>query len=232
MNAATDRKLVEATLAGDTDAFTVLHRRYYARVYRLALFRCQNPSDAEDIAAETFVRAIAHLSTYRFQGESLFPWLSRICTNLVADMGRRRSPTALVSLDTPTADGLRALLEGMPGDAPDPYEMAERHETQALVRAAIASLPADQADAVLLRFLGDLSLKEIGAAIGKTEGAIKSLLHRAILSLRRTLLDGTQEAERFGQLRQGIVGNDVNRTGHEYGRHDIDSDAARSRRAP
>jgi RNA polymerase sigma-70 factor (ECF subfamily) len=228
----TDRQLVERTLAGDAEAFAALHRRYYARVYRLALFRCPNPSDAEDIAAETFVRAIAHLPTFRFHGESLLPWLGRICSNLAADLGRRRAPAPLVSLDTPSADGLRALLEGLEGDAPDPHMIAERHEAQALVRAAVAALPPDQCDAVLLRFGGDLPLKEIALALGKTEGAIKALLHRAMRGLRKALLEGAREAEVFGHLRQGNAAPNQNNTVHTYGSTtDQPSDAARSRRA-
>lgn len=201
MDAATDRQLVERTLAGDAEAFAALYRRYYARIYRLALLRCRNASDAEDIAAETFVRAISHLPTFRFRGESLLPWLSRICANLITDSFRQRAP-GVISLDTPTSEGLRALLEGLPGDLPDPQLMAERHETQALVRAAIAKLPPDQADAVVLRFGGDLPLKEIAAALGKTEGAIKSLLHRAMIGMRKVLLDGVQEAETLGRCRE------------------------------
>ena len=203
--AETDRQLVQRTLAGDTNAFAVLHRRYYARVYRLALFRCRNVQDAEDIAGETFVRAIAHLPAYRFAGESLLPWLSRICANLVADQGRRRAPAAVVSLDTPTADGLRTLLEGLPGEGADPHAVAERHEVQALLLAAIAGLPPDQADAVLLRFAGDLPLKEIGLHLHKSEGAIKALLHRAMIGLRKALLDEARGAEVFGHLRGGTA---------------------------
>ncbi len=222
---ATDRQLVEQTLAGNTEAFAVLHRRYYVRVYRLALLRCQNPSDAEDIAAETFVRAITHLTAYRFRSESLFPWLSRICTNLVADRGRRGAP--VLSLDTPAAGGLRALLEGLPGDAPDPHQVAEQHEVRSLVRSAVAALPPDQADAVVLRFAGELSLKEIAAALGKTEGAVKALLHRAMIGLRKALLEGAREAEVFSHLRRNTA---TDGTTHSYGTQDYGSDAARSRR--
>lgn len=192
-----DRALVRRTLAGDAEAFAVLHRRYYARIYRLALFRCRSAADAEDIAAETFVRAISHLPGYRFQGESLFPWLSRIAANLAADQRRRQGGTPPLSLDQRTAADVRALIEAVGAPAPDPHEMAERQETQALLRAAIATLPPDQADAILLRFGGDLPLSEIALAMGRTEGAIKSLIHRGLVNLRRTLL---AEAERSGVI--------------------------------
>lgn len=199
---APDRVLVHQALAGSADAFAALHRRYYARIFRLALLRCRSVQDAEDVASETFVRAIAHLPSFRFQGESLFPWLSRIASNLTADLGRRYGGAALLSLDSQTVDNVRALLEGLPDDAPDPHVLAERAETQALLRAAIATLPQDQADAILLRFGGDLPLKEIAIALNRSEGAVKSLLHRALIGLRKTLLSGAREAEVLGQVRQ------------------------------
>ncbi len=214
-----DRHLVERTLAGDRDAFAVLHRRYYARIFRLAVLRCGSASDAEDIASETFIRAITHLPSYRFQGESLFPWLSRICLNLVADRGRARAQATLVSLDAPAGNSLRALLDALPGDLPDPHVVAERHEVQALVRAAVANLPPDQMNAVVLRYVGDLPLKEIAGALGKTEGAIKSLLHRATVGLRKALLAGAREAEVFGDLRAASSDHQQNQHGRRTGNH-------------
>jgi RNA polymerase sigma-70 factor, ECF subfamily len=200
-----DQWLVRETLAGNTAAFSVLHKRYYARIYRLAVFRTRSTTDAEDIAAETFVKAITHLASYRFQGESLFPWLARIASNLVVDMSRRQSGMAAVSLDSTTSDQIRALIEGLPSNSPDPHALAERQETQALVRNAILALPREQSEAILLRYLGDLSLKEIADAMGKSEGAIKSLLHRAVANLRRLLVEGEQAAAQFGARRAQIT---------------------------
>lgn len=207
-----DKWLVRETLAGNRDAFTILHKRYYARIYRLAVFRTRSTTDAEDIAAETFVKAITHLSSYRFQGESLFPWLARIASNLVVDMSRRQSGMAAVSLDSTTSDRIRALIEGLPSDSPDPHTLAERQETQALVRNAILALPREQSEAILLRYLGDLSLKEIADSMGKTEGAIKSLLHRAVANLRRLLVEGEQEAAQFGARRAQATEQRTTRT--------------------
>jgi RNA polymerase sigma-70 factor, ECF subfamily len=191
-DAQSDRELVRKTLAGDPHAFSLLHKRYYSRVFRHALFRCRSGADAEDIAAETFVKAVHYLPQYRFQGDSLLPWLFRIATNLVIDQGRRAhgQPPPL-SLDG-AADDVRALMENLQEEGPNPHELAERHETQALIRAAIATLPADQADVILMRFGGDLSLQEIALAMGRTEGAIKSLIHRGLVNLRKILLEAAQ----------------------------------------
>jgi len=193
-NEPSDRSLVERTLAGDTNAFTQIHKRYYGRIYRLAIYRTRNTQDAEDIAAETFVKAIAHLSTFRFQGESLFPWLSRIATNLAADQGRKAAGVSFLSLDSTTADQVRSLLESLPGtESQDPHAIAEKHEVQAMVRAAVAELPGDQAEAILMRFGSDLPLREIALALNRTEGAIKSLLHRGLVNLRKSLVTGAQD---------------------------------------
>lgn len=223
---ATDRVLVAQALSGNGEAFAALHRRYYARVYRLALLRCRSVADAEDVASETFVRAIAHLPAFRFQGESLFPWLSRIASNLAADLGRKSTGVTLVSLDNQTVESVRALLESLPGDTPDPHTLAERSETQALLRAAVAALPSDQADAILLRFGGDLPLKEIAVALGRSEGAIKSLLHRGLVGLRKMLLSGANEAGALEQMRHrtDITVNSTgtrNNSNRNYGKNDF-----------
>lgn len=197
-----DRELATRTLRGEKEAFAILHRRYYARIFRLALFRCRSQADAEDIAAETFVRAIAHLPGYRFQGESLYPWLARIASNLVADQRRHSGGTVTLSLDSGGAESVRAYLENLPAHGPDPHVLAERQETQEILRVAISRLNADQSEAILLRFGGDLSLKEIATAMHKSEGAIKSLLHRALANLRRELTQAEQEAAQFQQWRR------------------------------
>ena len=90
-------------------------------------------------------------------------------------------------------------------DVPDPHALAERHETQEIVRAAVATLAADQAEAVLMRFGSDMPLKEIAVAMGRTEGAVKSLLHRALVNLRKALLARAGEAETFGLRREAAT---------------------------
>lgn len=216
-NEASDKDLVRRTLAGDAQALATLHRRYYARIYRLALFRCRSTADAEDIAAETFVRAIDHLPGYRFQGESLLPWLSRIATNLATDQQRRRSTAPMLSYDQKTADDIRALLETLESDAPDPHSLAERQETRELLRAAIAKLPNEQADAILMRFGGDLPLVEIAAALGRSEGAIKSLIHRGLVNLRKSLANHAEEIGVTETLRHATTSTETVKPKRQHG---------------
>ena len=195
-----DAALVAAAQRGDVKAFGTLHTRYYTRIYHLAYLKTNNVQDAEDVASETFVRALAHLSRYRAKDEdaSIYPWLHRIAVNLIVDGSRRRPPSGVVSLDAPVVAGIRTLLaSALPSAGPTPHEIAERHEVQQVVRAAIAALPEDQSDVLVYRYLGDLSLREIAPLLGRSEAAAKSLLHRAVVNVRREIERRVDAVERL-----------------------------------
>jgi RNA polymerase sigma-70 factor (ECF subfamily) len=186
-----DKVLVERMKAGDAVAFGTLHRRYYPKIYRLALLKTNHPDDAADIASDTFCKALDNLQKqpYEFRRcDSLYPWLHRIASNLIIDRARSRPPGGEVSLDATTADEVGSFLECLPDTGPSPQDLVERKEVQALVRQAVTRLPADQGEAITYRFLGDLSIKEIARALDRSEGAVKSLLHRALVSLRQGIL--------------------------------------------
>lgn len=200
----TDAALVAAAQRGDVKAFGTLHSRYYSRVYHLAFLKTNNVQDAEDVASETFVRALANLGRLRLKDDaaSLYPWLHRIAVNLIVDGHRRRPPSGVMSLDAPAVAGIRSLLDSaLPGGAATPHEVAERHEVQQLVRAAIAALPDDYGDALIYRFLGDLSVREIAPLLGRTESATKSLLHRAVVQVRREIERRVDAVERLALSR-------------------------------
>jgi len=190
-----DVTLVERVKAGDVRAFEMLHRRYYARIYRFAFLRLGNAEDAADVASNTFCRALGRLHSYQFRhSASLYPWLHQIANNLVIDCVRQRPAGGMLSLDAQAAEDVDSFLEYLPADGPSPQELVERSEVQELVRQAISQLPADQAKAVALRFLGDLSIREIAHALDRSEGAVKSLLHRALQGIRQQLKTAAEAA--------------------------------------
>jgi len=197
---AADTVLIAAAQRGDVAAFGALHGRYYKRIYHLAYLKTGNVQDAEDVASETFVRALAHLSRFRLKDEaaSFYPWLHRIAINLIIDGSRQRPPSGIVSLDAPVIAGMRALLDGRMSDGGlSPQEIAERHEVQGMVRSAIAALPADQGDVLIYRFLGDLSPREIAPLLHRSESATKSLLHRATVALKHEITRRVDAVERL-----------------------------------
>ncbi len=207
---ASDAVLIAAAQRGNVKAFGTLHARYYKRIYHLAYLKTNNAQDAEDVASETFIRALANLGRFRLKDEhpSFYPWLHRIALNLIVDSCRQRPPSGIVSLDAPVIEGMRALLDSpLPGMSASPQEIVERHEVQQLVRSAIAALPADQGDVLIYRFLGDLSAKEIAPLLGRSEAAVKSLLHRAVVSLKREIERRVDAVERLenGRGRQATA---------------------------
>lgn len=183
-----DRSLVERVKAGDVRAFEMLHRRYHARIYRFAFLRLGNAEDAADVASNTFVKALNRLDSFQFRrSPSIYPWLHQIASNCVVDAIRNRPPGGMLSLDAQAAEDVDSFLEYLPADGPTPQELVERDEVRQIVLRAIDQLPGDQARAVALRFLDDLSIREIAQALERSEGAVKSLLHRALQGLRNHL---------------------------------------------
>lgn len=197
---SSDGDLILSAQRGNVSAFSALHTRHYKRVYHLAYLKTGNIQDAEDVASETFVRAMANLNRFRLRDDvtSFYPWLHRIAMNLIVDGGRQRPPTGLVSLDAPVIAGMRSLLDGALSDGrASPQEIAERHEVQAMVRSAIAALPEDQGDVLIYRFLGDLSPGEIAPLLKRSESATKSLLHRATLALKAEITRRVDAVDRL-----------------------------------
>jgi RNA polymerase sigma-70 factor (ECF subfamily) len=198
-----DRVLVDRVKQGDVRAFEMLHRRYYPRIYRLAFLRLRNGDDAADIASETFRRALTRLSSFQFRRTpSIYPWLHQIASNLIIDQARGQPAGSVLSLDAQISEDVDTFLEYLPADGPSLQDLVERSEVQEVVRQAIAKLPPDQARALTLRFLGDQSIKEIAQALDRTEGAVKSLLHRALEGMRGHLKSTVADARSAAAARR------------------------------
>jgi RNA polymerase sigma-70 factor (ECF subfamily) len=190
-----DRALVARIKEGDASAFSTLHRRYYRKLYRFVYLRTNNAEDAADITSETFCRALQRLNNYEFRrSDSLYPWLHQIASNLVIDQSRARPAGGVLSLDAQLSEDLESFLNCLPDESPSAQEVLEQKEIHAAVREAVEGLPADQARAVVFRFFADLSIRDIAREMDRSEGAIKSLLHRALQGIRDRLRAGAGPA--------------------------------------
>jgi RNA polymerase sigma-70 factor (ECF subfamily) len=214
LDKATDAALVHRTARGELEAFEVLHKRYYAKLFKLAVVKVGNEEDAHDIASEAFVRAVQNVFKLDpLSSASLYPWLHTVVLNLVVDHYRRAGQVETVS-DAPEANELLSLFERIEDDGPLPEEIVARKQVQAAVRQALGSLPEAQAQAVSYRLIGEMSLAEIGAEMGKSEGAVKSLLHRGMLNLRARV-----EAMQEHRRKQAKGGRDTDVNGHSVSVH-------------
>lgn len=167
-----------ARAARDADAFGALYERYVDRIYNYIYYRVGNAHDAEDLTARVFFRALAHIDDYRDRGAPFAAWLYRIAHNLVANWHRDRSRRRDIRLDD-----VLGLAER--GDGPE--QLAERGEDARVLLSAIAVLPAERQQVLILKFGEGLSNIEIAQVMGRTEGAIKSLYHRTLIELRDEL---------------------------------------------
>jgi RNA polymerase sigma-70 factor, ECF subfamily len=186
-----DIELVDLAKGGEKDAFGELYERYLEKIYNYVYYRTGNHHDAEDLTARVFFRAMSHIETYTERGVPFQAWLYRIAHNLVANWHRDSGRRKIIPLDEFIASSLRA-------EAPDGYT-EDKQEREALL-AAVRRLPEDRQQLLLLKFIDELSNADIGQIMDRTEGAIKSLYHRTLLSLREDMTgEGAGEQDTLSQ---------------------------------
>ncbi|MFW3171874.1 sigma-70 family RNA polymerase sigma factor [Geodermatophilus sp. CPCC 206100] len=173
--------LVRAAQDGDAEAFGRLYDHYVGTVYRYLLHRLANRALAEDLTSETFVRALRRLDTLTYQGRDVGAWLLTIARNLVLDhvkSGRHR-------LEVSTADMRDA---DRATDGPEDAVVAQLVAEQLL--SCVRQLGGEQQECISLRFLHGLSVAETAEVMGKKDGAVKALTHRAVRRLAALLPEG------------------------------------------
>jgi RNA polymerase sigma-70 factor (ECF subfamily) len=183
---ARDAALVARARDGDRAAFDELVLRHEDRVYNMALRMLGNPDDALDLAQEVFLSAYRALKG--FESKALFStWLYRVTVNRCRDEMRRRATvkhTRPTRLGGPDADDPAA---DPPARTASPEEAAASREATAIVAAAVAALPDEAREAIVLRDVEGLAYEEIADVLDLPVGTVRSRLHRARLDLKGKL---------------------------------------------
>jgi RNA polymerase sigma-70 factor (ECF subfamily) len=175
--------LVEAAQAGDADAFGRLYDRYVDAVYRFIYYRLGDRAHAEDLTSETFMRALRRLHSLKNHGRDPAAWFVTIARNLVLDHVK----SARYRLEVTAED---AYLPASGAPATDSAETtALTMLTNERLLEAIQELSDEQRECVVLRFLHGFSVTETGEVMGKNDGSIKALQHRAVRRLHTMLKD-------------------------------------------
>ena len=171
-----DTPLVYRAIQKDQEAFGELYDRHVVRVYRHLYYMVGNAAEAEDLTAQTFLRAWEAIPRYQVRGAPFVSWLLRIGHNLGVSHLRSKKESSQLH------DGI--VDEKMRIDPESSYMQTADEE---LVREAILRLREEQRQVIILRFIEDLDYKEVAEIIGKSVAAIRVIQHRALNSLRKQM---------------------------------------------
>jgi RNA polymerase sigma-70 factor (ECF subfamily) len=173
-SAAQDAELARRA-ASDPDAFSQLYQRFLPGVYRYHLARTGQVQEAEDLTAQTFLTALESIHGFRGQG-SFAAWLFGIASHKLADHYRRRRPELPLE-----------LAETLHSPNPLPEEAAVQRQEMRRVSRALRLLTPERAEALVLVLFGGLSMAEAAQSLGKSEAAVKMLVHRGLSELKERL---------------------------------------------
>lgn len=172
-----EEKIVRSAVKGDSSAFGDLYDHYQPMIYRFVVVKVTRREEAEDIVHQVFLSAWQNIKSYRHRGHPFSSWLYQIARNQVIDFYRsRRNETSIDAVDQ----------EYFAAPASAELAVPAKIEMEA-VRRAMEQLKPDYEDIIILRFIEELSLKESASILGKTEGAVKLMQHRAMNELKKLL---------------------------------------------
>ena len=178
----TDEEAVRRILAGETDLFEVIMRRYNQRLYRVARAILRNDGEAEDVIQDAYVRAYEHLD--QFAGKAAFStWLTRIAIHEA--LARKRRNGRMEELETVQNKDDRLTI--LKSSAPDPEAQTAQSETRQLLAEAIESLPDDYRTIVVMRDVEEMNVAETASSLEVSEAVVKTRLHRAHAMLRKEI---------------------------------------------
>jgi RNA polymerase sigma-70 factor, ECF subfamily len=180
----TEAQVIAAILAGNTHLFHDLIRPYERTVFSMAMALLRNPQEAEDVAQETFLRALRNLHAYRAEAR-FSTWLVSIALN--ETRSRLRRHRTFESLDEPGNDTGRIAPELLRDWREVPSEVLERLEVRKLLQEAVTELPIIYREVFLLREVEELSINESAQALGISVASVKVRLHRARIMLQKRL---------------------------------------------
>jgi RNA polymerase sigma-70 factor (ECF subfamily) len=169
-------QLVRNAQKYDENALHQLYERYYPKIYNYAFLQMGDVHAAEDLTSDVMLKMLESIRKYNFRGLPFGAWVFRIARNRLIDLHRRRKRRGEVDLS-----------ETISGTLASPESMAERALERGQMQIALKHLTDDQRQVIVLKFIQGFDNRSVGRIMGRSEGAIKSLQHRALASLRRVL---------------------------------------------
>lgn len=168
-----ERLLIEAA-QNDPSRFAELYEQNFHRVYAYVARRVRDRAEIQDLTAHVFHQALANLGKFKWKGSPFAAWLYRIAANAIADQAKRKVRESTDQANSPTETSTAAVD-------------LEEVERRARLFGAVDKLPEDQRRVIVMRFADEKSIREIAAALGRSEGAVKQLQFRGLENLRNRL---------------------------------------------
>jgi RNA polymerase sigma-70 factor (ECF subfamily) len=169
-------QLVQRAQQYDNDAIHVLYETYYPKIYNYAFMQMGDVHASEDLASDVMLKMIESIQKYSYRGLPFGAWVFRIARNRIIDLHRRRRRRGEVDLSETIASTLAS-----------PQALAELAIERGQIQVALKHLTGEQRQVIVLKFMEGFDNRSIGRIMGRSEGAIKSLQHRALGALRRVL---------------------------------------------
>jgi RNA polymerase sigma-70 factor (ECF subfamily) len=175
-------KIIAQAQMGDPGAFGELYAKYAGLILRYLYVRVRDQEGAQDLTQEVFVRVIKGIGGFEYRGEKSFlGWLYTIANNVLIGQARRKR-----AVSTPLDENIELVDPRGQDEVLSIYDRVE-------LQQAISQLTLDQQQVLTLKFFADMTNNEIATTIGRTEGAVKALQHRALQSLQQIMTREGQE---------------------------------------
>ncbi len=171
-------ELVRRAQAYDEAALEALYQTYYPKIYNYGFLQMGDVQASEDLAADVMLKMLESIKSYQFRGLPFGAWVFRIARNRLIDLHRRRRRRGEVDLN-----------ETLTSQLANPQSLAERAIERGQLQLALKHLTDEQRQVIVLKFIEGFDNRSAGRIMGRSEGAIKSLQHRALGSLRRVLYE-------------------------------------------
>lgn len=171
------KELSDDPVPNKREVFIQIYNKFRSAIFNYVYYRVGDQNLADDITSEVFVRVVDSYDGKTYETKKIASWLYTIARNLVIDHYR-----------TAGSKELSKFTDHFPaGESSNPVKQIDKRMTQDCLMVAMERLTEEQKQVILLKFVGRNSNQEISDLLGKSEGAIKSLQHRALASLRRVL---------------------------------------------
>jgi RNA polymerase sigma-70 factor, ECF subfamily len=179
------KERIKQVKKGDQNAFAEIVELYKDKVYQLCYRMLGNPHEAEDIAQEAFIRAYTNIQSYD-SNKKFSTWLYRIATNLSIDRIRKKKPDYYLDAEVAGGEGL-TLYSQVAADVTLPEEEVQYVELQEIIQEEILKLPDKYRSVIVLKYIEELSLKEISEILDLPINTVKTRIHRGREALRKQL---------------------------------------------